>query len=157
MNSLAQLEFEMDTEKQRQHRCDDVRLTESGNARRMQLLVMPTESLTNREWMPGELLSGSECRKLSWFLDMKNIGLALFCFVFPIFRVNKEKGMAPSFLFQIEGLNDSGLPTSGSQPLYYVSLLTVVFAYCCSEKVPRGANLHSEAATNQCQNEGHPD
>ena len=60
MNSLAQLEFEMDTEKQRQHRCDDVRLTESGNARRMQLLVMPTESLTNREWTPGEFLSGSQ-------------------------------------------------------------------------------------------------
>jgi len=46
----------MDTEKQRQHRCDDVRLTESGNARSKQLLVVPTESLTNREWLPGELL-----------------------------------------------------------------------------------------------------
>jgi len=26
----------------------------------MQLLVVPTESLTNREWLPGELLSESE-------------------------------------------------------------------------------------------------
>jgi len=38
----------MDTEKQRQRRRDDARLTESGNARSEQLLVVPTESLTNR-------------------------------------------------------------------------------------------------------------
>ena len=50
----------MDTEKQRQCRHDDARLTESGNARTEQLLVVPTESLTNREWLPGELLNGSE-------------------------------------------------------------------------------------------------
>ena len=37
----------MDTEKQRQCRCDDTRLTKSGNARSEQLLVMP-ELLTNR-------------------------------------------------------------------------------------------------------------
>ena len=61
----------MDTEKQRQHRRDDVRLTESGNARSEQVLVVATESLTNREWLPGELLSGSELRKPGWFLDMK--------------------------------------------------------------------------------------
>ena len=48
-------EYKVDTEKQRQHRHDDARLTESGNARSEQLLVMPTESLTNREWLPGEL------------------------------------------------------------------------------------------------------
>jgi len=42
----------MDTEKQRQHRCDDARLTESGNARSEQLiLVVPTELLTNRVWL----------------------------------------------------------------------------------------------------------
>ena len=35
---------------------------------------MPTESLTNREWLPGELLSGLERRSPGWFLDM-NIGL----------------------------------------------------------------------------------
>jgi len=45
----------VDTEKQRQRRHDNARLTESGNARSEQLLVMPTESLTNREWLPGEL------------------------------------------------------------------------------------------------------
>ena len=45
----------MDTEKQRQHRRDNARLTESGNARSKQLLVVPTESLTNTEWLPGEV------------------------------------------------------------------------------------------------------
>jgi len=49
---------------------NDVKLTESGSAKSEQLLVMSTESLTNREW-PGELLSGSECRRASWFLDKK--------------------------------------------------------------------------------------
>jgi len=58
----------MDTEKQRQHRHDDARLTKSGDAR---LLMVPTEMLlTNREWLPGELLSGSEHRTPGWFLDM---------------------------------------------------------------------------------------
>ena len=41
----------MDTEKQRQRRHDDARLTERGNARSEQLLVVPTESLTNRVWL----------------------------------------------------------------------------------------------------------
>ena len=41
----------MDTEKQRQRRRDDARLTESGNARSEQLLVVPTESLTDRVWL----------------------------------------------------------------------------------------------------------
>ena len=41
----------MDTEKQRQCRRDDVRLTESGNARSKQLPVVPTELLTNRVWL----------------------------------------------------------------------------------------------------------
>ena len=44
-------EFKMDTEKQRQYRHGDVRPTESRNARSEQLLVMPTESVTNREIM----------------------------------------------------------------------------------------------------------
>ena len=51
----------MDIEKQRQHRRDNVRLTENGNARNEQLLVVPTEF--------G--LSGSERRRPSCFLDMK--------------------------------------------------------------------------------------
>ena len=70
----------MDIEKQRQHRCDDARLTKSGNARSEQLLVVPTESLTNREWLLGELLSGSERRRPSWLLDM-NIRLVKDCLV----------------------------------------------------------------------------
>ena len=41
----------MDTEKQRQRRRDDVRLTESRNTRSEQLLVVPTELLTNRVWL----------------------------------------------------------------------------------------------------------
>ena len=61
----------MDTEKQRQCRCNNARLTESGNARSEQLLVAPTESLTNREWLPGELLSGSEHQRPGCFFDMK--------------------------------------------------------------------------------------
>jgi len=47
--------FEMDTEKKRQRRRDDVRQTESRNARSERLVVVPTELLTNREWLPGEL------------------------------------------------------------------------------------------------------
>jgi len=58
----------MDTEKQRQRRRNDVRLTESRNARSEQLLVVPTESLTNREW---ELLNGLERRRPGCFLDMQ--------------------------------------------------------------------------------------
>jgi len=61
----------MDTEKQRQCRLDGARLTESGNVRSEQLLVVPTELLTNRQQLLGELLSGSEHRRPSWFLDMK--------------------------------------------------------------------------------------
>ena len=61
----------MDTKKQRQHRHDGTRLTESGNARSEQLLVVPTESLTNRQQLLGELLSGSERRRPGWFLEMK--------------------------------------------------------------------------------------
>jgi len=61
----------MDPKKQRQRRRDGVRLTESGNARSEQLLVVPTESLINRQWLLGELLSGSQCRRPGWFLDMK--------------------------------------------------------------------------------------
>ena len=34
---------------------------------------MHTESLTNREWLPGELLSGSERQRPSWFLDMNDL------------------------------------------------------------------------------------
>ena len=43
-----------------------MRLTESRNTRTEQLLVVPTESLTNREWLPGELLNGLEHRRPHW-------------------------------------------------------------------------------------------
>ena len=56
----------MDAEKQRQCRRNDARLTECGNARSELLLVMPTELLTNREWLPG-----SERPRPGWFLDIK--------------------------------------------------------------------------------------
>ena len=59
MSSLAQ----WDAEKQRQCKHNNVRLTEIGNARSQQLLVMPTESLTNWEGLPGELFSGLDCLK----------------------------------------------------------------------------------------------
>jgi len=42
-----------------------------GNVRSEQLLIIPTELLTNRERLPGELLSGLECPRPGWFLDMK--------------------------------------------------------------------------------------
>jgi len=38
----------METEKQRQRRRDDTRLTKSGDARSEQLLVIPTESVSNK-------------------------------------------------------------------------------------------------------------
>jgi len=46
MSSLAQLQVQ-DTEKQRQHRCNNARLTESRNTRSEQLLMMPTEPLND--------------------------------------------------------------------------------------------------------------
>ena len=69
----------MDTEKQRQRRRDGARLTESGNARSEQLLVVPAESRTNRQRLLGELLSGSERRRPGWFLDMKYQTCLLLC------------------------------------------------------------------------------
>ena len=52
----------MDTEKQRQRRRDDARLTESGNTRSEQLLVVPTESLTNKVWLEFEWIRMSKAR-----------------------------------------------------------------------------------------------
>jgi len=57
----------MDTEKQRQRRQDGMRLTESRNTRSKQLLMVHKESLTNRQRLLGELLSGSEHRRPGWF------------------------------------------------------------------------------------------
>jgi len=59
----------MDTEKQRQRRCNDARLTESGNVRSEQLTTRGAYRVANQQSLA--CLSGSECRRHSWFLDMK--------------------------------------------------------------------------------------
>jgi len=61
----------MDTEKQRQRRRDDARLTESGNARSEQLNTRGAYSnrVANRRSLA--CLSGSERWRPGWFLDMK--------------------------------------------------------------------------------------
>ena len=51
INSLAQLGVQ-DTEEWRQCRCGDARLTENSNAKSKQLLMLPTEQLTDWEWLP---------------------------------------------------------------------------------------------------------
>jgi len=69
MSSLPQYDFEMDTEKQRQRRHDDARLTESGNARSEQLNTRCAYRVANQQSLA--YLSGSERRRPGWFLDMK--------------------------------------------------------------------------------------
>ena len=59
-SSLAQLQV-WDTAEQRQQKCDNIRLIKSGHARSEQLFMMPTELLTDWEWLLGEPLSGSDC------------------------------------------------------------------------------------------------
>ena len=59
----------MDTEKQRQRRRDDARLTESGNARSEQLNTGFAYRVANQQSLA--CLSGSEHRRPGWFLDMK--------------------------------------------------------------------------------------
>ena len=51
-SSVAQLRVR-GTEEQRERRRES---DESGNARSEQLLMMPTEQVTDREWLPGEHL-----------------------------------------------------------------------------------------------------
>jgi len=62
-------DFEMDTGKQRQCRRDDARLTESGNARSEQLNTRGAYRVANQQSLA--CLSGSECRRPGWFLDIK--------------------------------------------------------------------------------------
>jgi len=81
----------MDTEKQRQCRRDDARLTESGNARSEQLNTRGAYRVTNQQSLA--CLSGSERRRPGWFLDM-NIRLVLSLFVVTIGENN-----LPNFLF----------------------------------------------------------
>ena len=62
----------MDTEKQRQCRRDDARMTENRDVRSEQLLMMPTESLlTNGEWLP---IIYAAKRALEW-IGMSNTRL----------------------------------------------------------------------------------
>ena len=58
----------MDTEKQRQRRRNDARLTESGNARSDQLNTCGAYRVANQQSLA--CLSGSEHRRRGWFLDM---------------------------------------------------------------------------------------
>ena len=69
MRNMYSYDFEMDTEKQRQHRCDDARLTESGNARIKQLNTRGAYRVANQQSLA--CLSVSERRRPGWFLDMK--------------------------------------------------------------------------------------
>ena len=58
----------MDTEKQRQRRRDNARLTESGKARSKQLNTRGAYRVANQQSLA--CLSGSERRRPGWFLDM---------------------------------------------------------------------------------------
>jgi len=68
MSSLPQLRHQ-DTEKQRQRRRNNARLTESGNARSEQLNTRAAYRVANQQSLA--CLSGSERRRPGWFLDMK--------------------------------------------------------------------------------------
>jgi len=68
----------MDTKEQRQRRCNDARLTESGNARSKQLLVVPTESLTNRVWL--EWIGTSKAR-LAFRYEISDLFDLFFVFI----------------------------------------------------------------------------
>ena len=67
--AMSSYDFELDTEKQRQSRRDDARLTESGNARSEQLNTRGANRVANQQSLA--CLSGSERRRPGWFLDMK--------------------------------------------------------------------------------------
>ena len=78
----------MDTEKQRQCRRDDARLTESGNARREQLNTRGAYRVANQQSLA--CLSGSERQRPGWFLDMKHQTCC--CAIAPIAVAIKEAG-----------------------------------------------------------------
>ena len=61
----------MDTEKQRQRRHDDVRLTESGNTRSKQLNTHGAYTVASANQQSLACLSGSQRRRPCWFIDMK--------------------------------------------------------------------------------------
>jgi len=64
----------MDTEKQRQRRRDDVRLTKSGNVRSEQPLMMP-ELLTNRmsAWRALEWIGTSKAQLVCLDMNCKSL------------------------------------------------------------------------------------
>jgi len=106
----------MDTEKQRQCRHNDTRLTESRNARSEQLLVMPT--VTNQQRMAARrALEWIERRRPSWFLDMKyqtclilSRNVCFFSFLDVVTRTQQmlylgdDSGLRTSQLLTIHGL-----------------------------------------------------
>ena len=102
----------MDTEKQRQRRCDDASLTESRNARSEQLLVVPTKSLTNSVWLGTSkawLVFRYEISDL-YFFDVacsspSSTSAALFLFSLhlqPLTPPHREKPLAP-YIFTESG------------------------------------------------------
>jgi len=117
----------MDTEKQRQCRRDDSRLTKSGNARSEQLLVVPTESLTHREWLPGELLSGSEHRRPDWYLDMKYQT----CFWAP---GNETKDVSPEDSLPLEALKKKTERNAGYPLHNTIAMCSYTMQNCVSSK-----------------------
>ena len=71
MSSLAQLRVQ-DTEEWRQCRCGDARLTENRNAKSKQLLMLPTEQLTDWEWLPeSPWVDGNVQRPGCFFFEVK--------------------------------------------------------------------------------------
>ena len=61
----------MDTKKQRQSRCDDVRLTESGNAKSEQIATCDACRAANRLRMAARGALEWNVRRSGWFLGMK--------------------------------------------------------------------------------------
>ena len=99
----------MDTEKQRQRRRNDEKLTESRDDRSEQLFVTPTESLlTNGEWLPEQLLGGSERRTPGWFSDM-NIRLVIYIYIASCTLFNHPKIFVCLHHCPVLGLNSHGL------------------------------------------------
>ena len=73
----------MDTENQRQHRRNNVRLTESRNTRSEQLQVMPTESLNQQRMAARRALEWIRMSKL-WLVIRLVLSLVQSC---PILEV----------------------------------------------------------------------
>jgi len=99
----------MDTEKQRQRRHDDARLTESGNARSKQLNTHGAYRVANQQSLA--CLSGSERRRPGWFLDMKYqtcffkevaVAVCLVCFMVADFPVKVYIGELQGLFLELQ-------------------------------------------------------